>query len=151
MSNLQSKTIILSNHATIYKQSAVYSINLCINYNLGYTNLRFSTLTSQTVNKDSYLLEQQFKKKKNLDCYYLNDGHPRADVYQQVREDVWISCLEAELRVGMLSVHESLMGYVLQHKITALDEAGHLILFVNSATYNRELAQVDLRQMRDKP
>lgn len=28
--------------------------------------------------------------------YYLNYGHPGADVYQQVRKDVWISRLKAE-------------------------------------------------------
>lgn len=34
----------------------------------------------------------------------------------------------------MLGVHESLVGYVPQHKVTALDEAGHLVLFVHPAT-----------------
>lgn len=34
----------------------------------------------------------------------------------------------------MLGIDKSLARYVLQHKVTALDEAGHLIFFIHSAT-----------------
>lgn len=65
---------------------------------------------------------------------YLDDGHPRTDVDQKVREDVWLSGLKTELGVSVLGIHKSLVRYVLQHKVTALDEAGHLIFFIHSAT-----------------
>lgn len=45
----------------------------------------------------------------------------------------------------MLGVHEGLAGYVLQHKVAAFDEAGHLILFVHSATIQRA-NQIQSRQ-----
>lgn len=64
---------------------------------------------------------------------YLDDGHPRTDVDQKVREDVWLSGLKTELGVSVLGIHKSLVRYVLQHKVTALDEAGHLIFFIHSA------------------
>lgn len=67
---------------------------------------------------------------------YLDDGHSGADVDEQVREDVGLSRLEAELRVGVLGVHEGLVRNVPQHKVAALDETGHLVLFVHSAATN---------------
>lgn len=77
------------------------------------------------------------KKKKEKTCKrrgdYLDDGHPRTDVDQKVGEDVWLSGLKTELGVSVLGIDKSLVRYVLQHKVTALDEAGHLIFFIHSA------------------
>lgn len=64
---------------------------------------------------------------------YLDDGNSRADVNQEIREDVRVCVLETKLRVGMLRVHESLMRDILQHEVTALDQARHLVLLVHSA------------------
>lgn len=69
---------------------------------------------------------------KYRDCY-LDDGHSRTNVDQKVREDVWLSGLKTELGVSVLGIHKSLVRNVLQHKVTALDEAGHLIFFIHSA------------------
>lgn len=66
-------------------------------------------------------------------CYYLDYRHPRADIDKQVGENVRLSRLKAELRVCVLGINKSLMRNVPQHKVTALDQAGHLILFVHSA------------------
>lgn len=76
---------------------------------------------------------------------YLDYWHPRADVDEQVGEDIWLSCLKTEFRVGVLGVHEGLVGYVLQHKVAAFDEAGHLILFVHSVKMQRA-NQIQSRQ-----
>lgn len=76
-----------------------------------------------------------------LCCYYLDYRHPRADIDKQVGENVRLSRLEAELRVCMLGINKSLMRNVPQHKVTALDQAGHLILFVHSAEMQKTKKQ----------
>jgi len=63
---------------------------------------------------------------------YLDDGHPGADVDEQVGEDVRVGVLEAELGVAVLGVDERLVGDVPQHKVAAPDQTRHLILLVHS-------------------
>lgn len=81
-----------------------------------------------------------------LSCYYLDYRHPRADIDKQVGENIRLSRLEAELRVCMLGVNKSLMRNVPQHKVTALDQAGHLILFVHSAERQKNQLQPAIHQ-----
>jgi hypothetical protein len=69
---------------------------------------------------------------------HLHDGDARADVDQEVWEDVGVICLKSELRVGVFLIHEGLVRDVLQHKVTPLYQAGHHVFFVHSG---REKAQ----------
>lgn len=64
---------------------------------------------------------------------YLDDRHPRADIDEQVGENVRLGGLEAELRVRVLGVNKGLVGDVPQNKVAALDQAGHLVLLVHAA------------------
>lgn len=85
-----------------------------------------------------------------LSCSHLDYGHTGADVYQQVREDVWVTSLKAELGVRVLGIHKGLMGDVPQHKVTSLDKTGHLVLFVHPNTVQNmrsPLAWVIVNQM----
>lgn len=63
---------------------------------------------------------------------HLHYGDSRADVDEQVREDVRVRGLESELGLCMLHVHKRFMRDVLQDKVTAFNETGHLVLLVNS-------------------
>lgn len=67
---------------------------------------------------------------------YLDYRHARADIDEQVGENVRLCRLEAELRVGVLGVHKGLVRDVPQHKVTAFDQAGHLVLLVHTAKKN---------------